>query len=195
MELMFIRHGMTEGNRLKRYIGSTDEPLSPEGEEQLRSLRPMPERKQVYVSPMLRTRQTAVILFPGAEQIIVEEFREMDFGAFENRSADEMAGDPDYRAWVNGMCRGRCPGGEDRKAFSDRVCAAFVTRAERLKAEGAEQAALVVHGGTVMAICERFALPKKDYYEYGTANGCALYCTLAEGDGPVLVNTHAGRLP
>lgn len=31
MQVMLIRHGQTAGNAQRRYIGRTDEPLSPEG--------------------------------------------------------------------------------------------------------------------------------------------------------------------
>ena len=33
MEVILRRHAMTAGNSKKQYIGSTDQPLSPEGEK------------------------------------------------------------------------------------------------------------------------------------------------------------------
>ena len=39
---------------------------------------------------MTRARQTARILFPEAEQIVVPGLREMDFGTFEGRNYVEM---------------------------------------------------------------------------------------------------------
>ena len=38
LKLYLIRHGQTPGNRLSRYIGTTDEPLSDEGREFLKKL-------------------------------------------------------------------------------------------------------------------------------------------------------------
>ena len=50
IRLYLIRHGQTPGNKLQRYIGTTDEPLSTEGKEFLEKLTyPMPEA--LYVSP------------------------------------------------------------------------------------------------------------------------------------------------
>ena len=92
-----IRHGLTEGNRLRRYIGRTDEPLCAAGRAAL-SAAPLKGIETVYVSPLLRARETAAILFPHARQIVVDGLREMDFGAFENRSADDMKNDAAYRA-------------------------------------------------------------------------------------------------
>ena len=39
LKLYLIRHGQTPGNRLSRYIGTTDEPLSDEGREFLKNSR------------------------------------------------------------------------------------------------------------------------------------------------------------
>ena len=53
LKIYLIRHGQTPGNKLKRYIGTTDEQLSQEGREFLEKLSyPMPE--SLYVSPLLR---------------------------------------------------------------------------------------------------------------------------------------------
>ena len=64
LKIYLIRHGQTPGNKLKRYIGTTDEQLSQEGREFLEKLSyPMPE--SLYVSPLLRCVETAGILFPN----------------------------------------------------------------------------------------------------------------------------------
>lgn len=81
--------------------------------------------EKVYITALQRTRQTAERLFPQARLVVVEDLGEMNFGRFEGRSAAEMEEDPSYRAWVEGMCRGQCPGGESLPAFSRRVCRAF----------------------------------------------------------------------
>ena len=110
MIVELIRHGKTIWHDAKRYQGSSDVPLSEEGK---RELCPSPHCPQtVYITPLCRTRQTAELLFPTARLVIIEDLREMDFGAFEGRSAKEMADDPAYRTWVEGQCRGRCPGGK-----------------------------------------------------------------------------------
>ena len=61
IELFLIRHGLTEGNKKKRYIGRTDEPLCPEGLEQLSALS-YPVLDNIFISPMRRCVQTARIL-------------------------------------------------------------------------------------------------------------------------------------
>ena len=171
MKVLLIRHGMTAGNARRRYIGRTDEPLSDEGIAAAQAAGGNAALRQVYVSPMRRARQTAAILFPNAEQVVIDDLREMDFGDFENRSADEMAFDPAYRAWVEGNCLGRCPNGEATGDFTRRVRAAFERAVAASLAAGAETAVFVVHGGCIMAVLETFARPAMSFYDGYVGNG------------------------
>lgn len=182
MRVLLLRHGATAGNGLHRYIGRTDEPLSPAGVRETEAAGRDPSLSFVYVTPLLRTRQTAKILFPNAEQIIVDGLQEMDFGDFEGKSAYEMASDPDYRSWVEGGCLGTCPGGESRETFSGRVRKAFEAAilspmADRTREQG-DMAVFVVHGGTIMAVLETFARPAMSYYEGHAENGKGFLCRL-----------------
>ena len=165
MLICLLRHGLTEYNSQRRYQGVLDIPLSPAGRAALCRADISPRR--VYVSPLVRTGETAALLFPGAEQVVVSDLREMDFGAFEGRSAQEMARDPDYRAWVEGGCLAPCPGGEGREEFSARTCAAF----ERLMALGEDPLVVVAHGGTQMALLERYGSPPRPYHQWLGKNG------------------------
>lgn len=176
MRITLIRHGKTVGNSELRYIGRTDEPLTPEGIAQLKALKADFSVNTVYVSPLCRTQQTAEILFPKAKQMIVNALQEMDFGDFEGRSYHEMASDADYRAWVDSDCLAPCPNGESRSSFSARVCAAFTEILAQARVQSNSNPVFVVHGGTIMAIMERFAVPHKSYYDYSVKNCTGYRC-------------------
>ena len=165
MKLWLIRHGLTRLGEEKRYQGALDEPLSERGRAELRQADFAPAR--VYVSPMRRARETAAILFPIAEQVVVPDLREMDFGSFEGRGWWEMEQDTAYRAWVDGGCTGRCPNGEDRTVFSRRVI-----KAVEALLQMEEELVIVAHGGTQMAVLERWGRPAREYYRWQTACGC-----------------------
>lgn len=175
-----IRHGKTAGNLMRKYIGRTDEPLCPEGREEVMRLRSDPEVKHVYVSPMKRARETAKILFPNAVQEVLSDLREMDFGVFEGRSAEEMQDDPAYREWVAGMCRGTCPGGESLEDFRNRTVAAFLN-AVRTAQE--DEAVFVVHGGVIMSVLGELAEDRRDFYEWYAPNLCGyrFQCCIEDG--------------
>ena len=166
MRITLIRHGKTIGNLERRYIGATNVPLCPEGAAEAERARKDETLTEVFVSPLLRARETARILFPNAKQRVVEDLREMDFGDFEGRTADEMADDPAYRAWVDGNCRGACPNGESTDSFRARVEAAFSETLRSLDSD----ALFVVHGGVIMAVMAAFAEPKREFYDWGAEN-------------------------
>lgn len=176
MLIYLIRHGATAWNEERRYQGLTDLPLSNAGRGALRQADFSPEI--VYVSPLIRARETAAILFPEAEQIMIPGFREMNFGAFEGRTAAEMEHDPAYRAWVASGCAGRCPGGESLAEFSDRVWAVFV----KLLELETDRLVIVAHGGVQMAILERYAKPSRDYFHWQAPCGGGFVL-----DGPRLI--------
>ena len=169
MNVYLLRHGRTAWTEQHRYQGRRDIPLSPEGEAELRRADFAPA--VVWVSPLSRARRTAELLFPGAEQQVEPDLVEMDFGAFEGRNYAEMEHDPDYRAWVDSGCEGRCPGGESRSEFCDRVCAAFSTLVENAAAREEPLLVLVAHGGVQMAVMERFALPERGYFDWNAPCG------------------------
>lgn len=174
MRITLIRHGMTPGNREHRYIGRTDEPLSPQGAAAL-CPQPCPPG-QVFVTPLRRTAQTAALLFPTAKQQVVDGLREMDFGDFEGRNHVDMEHDPAYRAWVAGSCVAPCPNGESMEGFSRRVCAAFSAVVADAAARGEEELTFVVHGGVIMAVLAAFARPTRSYFDYAVDNARGYVC-------------------
>ena len=164
MLIYLLRHGATACNAERRYQGNTEIPLSPAGRAALQKADFSPD--SLFVSPLSRAVETAAILFPGVRQTSVSALREMDFGVFEGRNFREMECDGAYRAWVDGGCTGRCPGGESRDEFSSRVCGAFAALVDGGLASGAAHLAIVAHGGTQMAAMERFALPRRAYFDW-----------------------------
>lgn len=188
MNLTLIRHGQTEGNLHHRYIGATDQPLCRQGREGAEKAGRDEGGKTVYVTSLRRTQETAAILFPQARQIVVPELREMDFGVFENRNAQEMEADVQFRDWVEGFCLAPCPGGEGREAFLRRVCGCFRELAQSWMSSQEEDITMVVHGGTIMALLSQFALPKRDYFDWRVKNCKGYRCrlTLEPGGQPRL---------
>ena len=66
MELILIRHGTTQGNLEKRFIGTLDVPLLPQGEELARRVGPtLPGVEHIYRSPLRRCLRTAELPVAG----------------------------------------------------------------------------------------------------------------------------------
>jgi len=178
MKIIFLRHGATPGNLEKRYIGITDEALSEPGKAELRAILNTEEfQKQVgpkgirkvYVSPLIRCRETAELFFPKAEQVVVPELAEMNFGIFENKNYEEMKDFEPYNAWVRSQCEDPIPEGESKESFTDRVVQGFEKAIRSAVQE--ETMVFAVHGGTIMSVFSRFGEPHKAYYQWHCENG------------------------
>ena len=177
MRWILIRHGKTQGNLEGRYIGSrTDEPLCPEGIEQLKQGN-YPKADWVYVSPMRRCIETAKILYPDVPMEIIPDFRECDFGEFEGKNYAELNGRADYQAWIDSGGELPFPGGESKMKFITRCLKAFT---DLQKKTPRDECALIIHGGTIMAIMGTFARQRKTFYDYQVKNGCGY---ILEEDG------------
>ena len=168
MIINFIRHGKTAGNIERRFIGSTNEPLCDAGIAELKNI-VYPECERVISSPMTRCIETANIIYPSENISAYDELRECDFGIFEGKRHAEMDGDPTYIKWIENNGMTAPPGGENVDEFRERCAAGF------LKAVGENRSlnavSFVVHGGTIMSILEKYAVPHKEFYEYVTENG------------------------
>ena len=180
MKVILIRHGRTDGNVLGKYMGRTDEPLSKMGEMEGASMGSFLEIEKVVSSPMARATDTARLLFPNAYLDICTDFCEMDFGDFEGRSAEDMRDDAEYMKWVDSMCTSSPPNGENLEAFKERTCRAFDLKVRQSIFFKEKCLVIVAHGGTIMAVMERYALPARPYFEWHVKNCCGYSVTLDE---------------
>lgn len=172
MKIIFIRHGKTAGNLEKRYIGRTDEPLCGQGRAELLekcAAGVYPQADCVFASPMKRCVETARLLYPDRQPVLVPDFRECDFGAFEGKNYAELNGDAAYQSWIDSGGTAAPPDGEGKADFARRCCESFWEALQGCDENAA--AAVVVHGGTIMAVLEAFGVPKQGFYDYQVGNG------------------------
>ncbi len=180
-----IRHGITEGNLLGQYVGRTDLPLAKEGVANLEELKhssPYPTAQVYYCSPLKRCVQTLRILYPEAQPIVVEDLRECDFGDWEGKTAKELAdSDENFAEWMESNRVVTPPNGESGGVFMQRVCAAFEKIVEGMMRSGTSSAVIVAHGGTIMSILSAYGLPRANFYDWMTENGCGYSLRITPG--------------
>lgn len=178
--LVLVRHGATKANAEHRYLGKTDEALSREGETQLaeyKKLQWYPAVDLLFASPMKRCLRTAEILYPGSVPVLINEWKEMDFGIFEGKNLTELQGDIRYQAWIDSNGTLPFPEGESREEFIERSGKGFQRMAEKvkkIKEDGHKTIGAIVHGGTIMALLSKYG--DGDYFDYQAANGRGYVC-------------------
>lgn len=174
--LVMIRHGATKSNREHRYLGTTEEPLCEEGINELLQYQRQgcyPGLDRLFVSPMARCIQTAALLYPALFPICIDEWREIDFGAFEGKDYRELQGDARYQTWIDSGGALPFPQGESREVFRRRCVLGFEKMLRQITwqegSRGQATIGMVMHGGTIMALLSRYC--GGDYFDYQAANG------------------------
>lgn len=195
VKLVFIRHGATKSNKEHRYLGRTEEGLWEAGKRELLQAKKeerYPQVTHLFVSPMKRCLETAQILYPEIAPIIIPEWAEMDFGAFEGKNYMELQKDRRYQAWIDSNGTLPFPEGESREAFTLRCDGGFRRMLAYLSESGAwNQRSLVVgmivHGGTIMSLLSQYS--GGDYFDYQVANGGGYLGVFKErGGAPAIVD-------
>lgn len=195
MKLLVVRHGETQFNAERRYLGALDPELNATGISQARALNAVlpATLNAVVCSPLRRARQTADIVCEGRniKPSLNEAFRERNVGVFEGLTQEEAkARFP--ALWAENITRHweRAPeSGETIEAVVERVLEGL--RQMYGSYEG-KVVALVAHGfvaKVVRAITEaRF----DDFFNWQLANGAV--CELALTAKPSLERASSGRL-
>ncbi len=159
LKIHLIRHGKTQANVKKLYVGVTDYPLTDEGRAEVAKLTEeysYPYIEALFSSPMTRAMQTAEIIYPDMDIIAVPELREYDFGEFENKGMAELSADPRFDSWIKSGMREDPPGGEVGSEFVARCTNGFRSVVNYLLMNGLTCAAIVSHGGVMLNLCNIF---------------------------------------
>lgn len=176
MKITLIRHAKTAGNLKKRYIGSTDEPILPD----TAITKKYPKAEAVITSPLIRCKMTASLIY-GDTYTVYQNLRETDFGSFENKSYEDLKNDPDYIAWLSSHGTLPFPNGESQSEFKERTISEFY---RAVSDNFGKDMAIIVHGGTIMAIMQE--LFGGDFYDYQTENLGGYIIHINNGDNSYL---------
>jgi probable phosphoglycerate mutase len=156
--IWLIRHGETEWSRAGRHTGSTDVPLTEQGEREADAVRRELADVTpglVLCSPMTRARDTALRAGLVPDDVI-DDLREWDYGAWEGRTTAEIRaelGAPAWLVWDHPVPPGQTPGEQlDEVAVRvDRV----IARCQTVLDDG-NDAVLVAHGHVLRILTARW---------------------------------------
>jgi probable phosphoglycerate mutase len=148
--VVLVRHGETEWTRTKQHTGRQDIPLNEAGRREAELLRHRLAAwpfTRVFVSPLSRARDTAVLAGLGDRAEVQPDLMEFDYGAYEGRTrADILRERPEWNLWRDG-----CPQGETAKLVgirADRVISELRT------VEG--DVAIFAHGHLLRVLAARW---------------------------------------
>ena len=170
IEVVIIRHGKTEGNTRKAYIGTTNENLKMELIKDI-EIKKYPLVEKVFSSPLKRCLETAKIIYPLETKLrIKEDLKECDFGDFEGKNYEELKNDSNYIKWLENNGEEKIPNGESRVEFEKRCQLCFENIIRECLENNIKKIAIICHGGTIMSILHKFVNKSESFYRWQVEN-------------------------
>lgn len=202
MRLLLVRHGESEGNVDPTIHATTADhavPLSERGREQARAagaeiaryyqaeLGDARPHVRLWVSPYLRTRQTADALVDTAGAWITDRVEhillcEQQFGLFDGVAEAELPKRfPNEHGYYDMQCRfggkfwARMPQGESRFDVAKRIHQAFGTFHRDRTEHGIQEVVVICHGVTLRAFVMMWCHLSPEWFEAEpNPNNCAI---------------------
>jgi len=151
-----IRHGHVENGKKKRYLGQADVELSQEGLlDAARIKKNLTEKlsdfnqAKWFTSPLKRCRDTAKLVYDTGtkEIVIVDEFKEIDMGSWENEPMDRIKQlyPSQYQKRGNHLADYKHEGGESFREVQERAISSFYEIVETKR--HVEALVIVAHAG------------------------------------------------
>jgi broad specificity phosphatase PhoE len=152
-KIILIRHGESEGNRIRHFTTSPNAPITDLGRRQALEaalrIESLFKPSLVVASPYFRARETARIIAEhlGLEIMIEHDFREQSLGAFAGKPYESVREDPEFRP--DRPWEWRPPGGESQQDVLLRTAPAL-DRMARMHPDS--ELVIVSHGGVMRAM-------------------------------------------
>ena len=161
LRLHIVRHGQTEWNAIRRVQGQQDSQLNDKGRKQAVQVREALsdiDFKAVFVSPLLRTRQTAEILCQDRsnELLYLDELKEMGLGEWETLMWEDIPNtwQEQHAQYTRKPHLFNMPGAETAQQVMDRGVSAI----DHIRDQVPDGDVLVVsHGVLIKTIILKFA--------------------------------------
>ncbi len=157
-----FRHGLTEENKRKAYLGWNDSPLCPESKKISTSTR----YNLYFSSDLPRCITTATILFPDKELNLLYHLREMNFGKWEGKTYGDLKEVPLYQRWLSDPISFSPPEGESFLEFTRRVSMGWEKITEEILSQNIQRCAIITHGGVIRYLLSECAPEHRDFWTW-----------------------------
>ncbi|MGP4060403.1 histidine phosphatase family protein [Halobacillus sp. H74] len=183
VDFYLIRHGLTEGNIRKQYIGWSDLPLHPDGVEALHITRSLiPNVDMVWTSDLVRCVDTAAQLFPEKKARRTQLLREIHFGDWEKHTYEDLKNNALYRKWVSEPASTAPPRGERYQVFQTRVEHwLFRFFSELEEHQDRKNIAVITHGGVIRELMRWLYGGSKPIWNWNAHPGGGYHLQMKQG--------------
>ena len=161
MELIIVRHGETDWNKLERCQGISDIPLNSRGKHQAKQLANSLKSENIsaiFSSDLVRAKETAETIagFHSAPFYIDSDLREMDQGEFEGLEFSYIRENYSgiLKQWTKDPENLRIPGGETLLEVQGRAWRSYLNIYEKYHRE---RVLIVSHNLTIITLLCKFS--------------------------------------
>lgn len=158
------RHGLTEANKKRAYLGWTDSPLCHKPSPLLSSF------EGYFSSDLGRCVSTVKALFPEVEPIRMTDLREMHFGDFEGLSFHELKDNPKYMKWLNDYEIEATPNGESYQDFVKRIDRGWNKIITEVEENNWKRSIVVTHAGVIRYLLASYAPEERAYWDWDVSH-------------------------
>lgn len=155
MDLFLVRHGVTDWNKEKRYLGHSDRGILKSELTKLADLKKQLMQisfDYVFTSDLRRCRETLAYLNIPTLISIDARLQEINFGDWEGKTYEELKYDQVYQKWLDDWENQSIPNGETARKFKNRINLFFNDLYQQLLENNlmTKQKVLVMtHGGVI----------------------------------------------
>jgi len=194
LDLFLVRHGVTDWNKEKRYLGHTDRGVLKSELIQLENLKKTLRNysfDQVYSSDLRRCQETVAYLNLSGQMTHDARVREMNFGDWEGKTYNELQADSTYRDWLDNWEDHPIPNGECGAAFKARIDSFVQDLLEHANNESIKEQKkflIMTHGGVIRYLVSKF-VPSTSFWELSISHGHCITLSFVNHKGEWLCNS------
>ncbi|WP_342431320.1 histidine phosphatase family protein [Neobacillus sp. FSL H8-0543] len=183
MDLFLVRHGITDWNQQKRYLGHTDRSIINSELDQLEKLQKELTAQRfdhAFTSDLRRCQETLAYLNIPAPISVDARLRELNFGDWEGKTYNELKDEKTYQDWLDNWEHGSIPNGESSDAFKNRLDSFLqdlFKQSMETTPHGKKQFLLMTHGGVIRYLVSRF-VPSMSFWDLSVSHGQGIRLTL-----------------
>jgi|GEM_PF-393040 len=183
--LLLLRHGPAAWNDERRYLGWTDQPVTPHGYATLDPAKAWLQGRPLsgaVSSDLLRARQSLRYAAPdmAADASCDPRLRELSFGDWEGLTYEELKDSDIYRRWLDDPASVAPPGGESLAQLRSRI---WGWLSEQSLADNGPPLLVATHGGTIRMIAALLR-PGSDFWSLDAPPG-SLHAVYGTGGGDI----------
>lgn len=185
MDVYLVRHGITNWNKEKRYLGHSDIGVIRSELSRLNNLQKVLSGlnfDHVFTSDLRRCQETLAYLSIPSQVLIDYRLREINFGDWEGKTYDELKNQIAYRNWLEDWEANSIPHGESADTFKSRIDSFFIELFQQAIETTPAKILVMTHGGVIRYLVSKYG-SSRSFWDLTISHGHGIRLTFEQQKG------------